>query len=349
MKITDFKYLFALTLPISTYISLENQGIMSWTSLIYAFIFIPIIENVLSTDDNNDHIEDQNRATHFFFDALLYLNLPFVVYMVYLGMINIPMSLNAWDYAGKTISLGIFLGACGINVAHELGHKQNLFSQIAAKLLLAPCYYVHFTLQHNRGHHLNVGTSNDPATAKYNEALPLFWLRSITGTYFQAWQLENQRLNRLNLSRFNKIVKNEMVWNSIIVKLYSTFILAFYGFEGLMIALVIGAISILLLETINYIEHYGLERKLLPNGKYERVEIFHSWNSNHPIGRILLYELTRHADHHYKANKKYQSLLHYDDSPQLPLGYPASMLLSLIPHLWFKKMNPLVDAIRNNQ
>lgn len=349
MKITDLKYLLAFTLPVSTYISLQFNGIFSWTTILYAFVFIPILENVLSLDDNNDEEKDENRASSLFFDALLYLNLPLVILMLYLGFKFIPESYNYMDYAGKIFSLGIFLGACGINVAHELGHKQNIMAQISAKLLLTPCYYVHFTLQHNRGHHLNVGTESDPATAKYNEALPLFWLRSITGTYFQAWQLENTRIKRLGLTGFEKIYRNEMIWNSLIVKVYSSFILLMFGIDGLIIAILIGIISVMLLETINYIEHYGLERKLLPGGKYERVEIFHSWNSNHQVGRILLYELTRHADHHYKANKKYQSLLHYDDSPQLPMGYPASMLLSLLPYFWFKKMNPLVDAIRNNQ
>ena len=95
----------------------------------------------------------------------------------------------------------------------------------------------------------------------------------------------------------------------------------------------------LLLETVNYIEHYGLLRKKKESGRYERVMEIHSWNSNHVIGRIMLYELTRHSDHHYKTSKKYQVLACHDDSPQMPYGYPTSMVLSLIPPLWFKIMN----------
>jgi alkane 1-monooxygenase len=105
-------------------------------------------------------------------------------------------------------------------------------------------------------------------------------------------------------------------------------------------AFFIALISVLLLESINYIEHYGLMRNKNADGKYERVELHHSWNSDHQMGRIMLYELTRHSDHHYKASKKYQTLKHYDASPQLPYGYPASILIALIPPLWYKVMNP---------
>nr|WP_321539671.1 fatty acid desaturase [Flavobacterium piscinae] len=94
-----------------------------------------------------------------------------------------------------------------------------------------------------------------------------------------------------------------------------------------------------MLETINYIEHYGLKRKKLPSGRYERVTEKHSWNSNHILGRIILYELTRHSDHHYKSTKEYQILECHEESPQLPYGYPTSMVLSFIPPLWFSIMN----------
>ena len=110
-------------------------------------------------------------------------------------------------------------------------------------------------------------------------------------------------------------------------------------------ALIVGTISFLFLETINYIEHYGLQRKKLPSGRYERVQPHHSWNSNHYIGRIVLYELTRHSDHHFKASKKYQLLENITDSPQLPFGYPTSILVAMVPPLWFKLMNSRVPAV----
>jgi alkane 1-monooxygenase len=112
-----------------------------------------------------------------------------------------------------------------------------------------------------------------------------------------------------------------------------------FGTTGLISAVIIGLISILLLEAVNYVEHYGLLRKKDLHGNYERVQIYHSWNSDHVLGRIFLYELTRHSDHHYNSTRPYQILRHHDQSPQLPLGYPGSIVLALVPPWWFKVMN----------
>ena len=137
-------------------------------------------------------------------------------------------------------------------------------------------------------------------------------------------------------------MKNDMLWYTIIQSLYLTSVFYFFGAKTCAFAIAIGVISFLFLETINYIEHYGLLREKLESGRYERVKEVHSWNSNHSIGRIVLYELTRHSDHHFKSSKKYQVLDSYEKSPELPYGYPSSIILSLMPPLWFRKMNPLV-------
>ena len=141
-------------------------------------------------------------------------------------------------------------------------------------------------------------------------------------------------------------IDNAMVQYHLVQAAFLCIVGLTFGVVGLAVAVAVAVVAFLLLETINYIEHYGQQRRKLANGRYERVEVFHSWNSNHELGRVILYELTRHSDHHYKANKKYQVLNHYDQSPQLPLGYPTSMLLSFVPPLWFKKMNPLVRQVQ---
>ena len=133
-----------------------------------------------------------------------------------------------------------------------------------------------------------------------------------------------------------------MLWYTIIQSFYLISVFYFFGAKTCAFAIAIGVISFLFLETINYIEHYGLLREKLESGRYERVKEVHSWNSNHSIGRIVLYELTRHSDHHFKSSKKYQVLDSYEKSPELPYGYPSSIILSLMPPLWFRKMNPLV-------
>jgi alkane 1-monooxygenase len=120
-----------------------------------------------------------------------------------------------------------------------------------------------------------------------------------------------------------------------------------YFFGGLVTIYFLAAalIGILLLETVNYIEHYGLQRKQIAEGKYERALPVHSWNSDHVIGRIMLFELSRHSDHHYLASRKYQVLRHHDNSPQMPTGYPGMIILSLLPPLWFYVMNKRIKKI----
>ena len=130
-----------------------------------------------------------------------------------------------------------------------------------------------------------------------------------------------------------------MFWYAMLQVGYLTTIFLIFGTLGLIVALAAGVVGFLMLETVNYIEHYGLMRKKLPSGRYERVREVHSWNSNHVMGRIVLYELTRHSDHHYKSSKKYQILDYHDISPQMPFGYPTSMVLSFLPPLWFRLMN----------
>jgi alkane 1-monooxygenase len=125
-------------------------------------------------------------------------------------------------------------------------------------------------------------------------------------------------------------------------------ILLVFGWMAMLLFLVTAAIGITLLEVINYVEHYGLQRQEISKGNYEKVQPYHSWNSDHSLGRIILFELTRHADHHYKASRKYQTLRHFDHSPQLPSGYPAMMLLSIIPPMWFQVMNPRVRAVKTS-
>jgi alkane 1-monooxygenase len=241
-----------------------------------------------------------------------------------------------------TLSIGIILGSNGINVAHELGHRSSFIEKMLGKTLLIPSHYTHFFIEHNHGHHLHVSTPEDPSTAKFNQNLYSFWLQSVVGTYKKAWKIQ-LNLNSVNKQSFFSL-KNDMFWFTVIQASYLVVVYFFFGFNGLLFAIFAGVVGFLLLETINYIEHYGLKRNLLTSGRYERVSEKHSWNSNHVLGRIMLYELTRHSDHHYKSQKKYQILEYHDVSPQLPFGYPTSMVLSFVPPLWFAVMNKRIPS-----
>ena len=238
---------------------------------------------------------------------------------------------------GIVLSLGILLATNAINVAHELGHRKTQRERTLSNLLLLPCLYMHFYLEHNFGHHKNVATPEDPATSKKNQSVYHFWITSVLKQYKNAWQIQLSILAKGNHTYFS--FKNDMLWYSIFQLCYLDLCFLFFGTSGLLFALAVGVLSFVFLETINYVEHYGLVRKKLPSGRYERVQTHHSWNSNHIIGRIVLYELTRHSDHHFKASKKYQILENKKESPQLPFGYPTSILLSLVPPLWFWIMN----------
>ena len=338
----DLKYLFAYTVPLASFVSVMGGGIMTLTAPFYVFIFIPVLEMLLKDYDmhyTND--EKEKRRYNRFFDVLLYLNIPFVFLILFFGFYQLfTNNYSSLEYFGIVLSLGILLATNAINVAHELGHRTNTFDRSLAKLLLLPCLYMHFYLEHNFGHHKNVATPQDPATSRLNQNVYGFWITSVIKQYRNAWQIQLKLLNQHQYSFFS--IKNDMLFYHLFQFSYLAIIYAYLGTFVLLCAIIVGAISFLFLETINYIEHYGLQRKKLPSGRYERVQPHHSWNSNHYIGRIVLYELTRHSDHHYKASKKYQLLENITDSPQLPFGYPTSILLAMLPPLWFRVMNPRV-------
>ena len=333
------KYLLAYSIPFVGVLGIYYGGIWSYAALLFAFVVLPIAELLLPINEkNHTEIEGGEKLKNVLFDILLYLNLPIVIVSIVFTLYKITHAdLSLFEIIGTTISLGIILGANGINVAHELGHRPNLMERILGKLLLIPSHYTHFFIEHNHGHHLHVSTPEDPSTAKYNQNLYAFWYQTITGTYTKAWKIQKNLNQMENRSWF--AIKSDMFWFTIIQISYLLLIYYFFGNVGFIVALLAGIVGFLLLETINYIEHYGLKRIQLSSGRYERVSEKHSWNSNHVLGRIMLYELTRHSDHHYKSQKKYQILEYHDVSPQMPYGYPTSIVLSFFPPLWFAVMN----------
>ena len=252
------------------------------------------------------------------------------------------VNLSAIEAVGLVVSIGMVLTTNGINVAHELGHRQESKDRFLSKALLLPCLYMHFYIEHNHSHHLNAATKEDPATARYNQTLYSFWVTSTVRQYFGAWKVQMRLLKNYNRSFFS--FYNDVFWYFIIQFVYILCVYLIFGVLGLGLAIAAGVVSFLFLETVNYIEHYGLLRSKNASGRYERVQKIHSWNSNHVVGRIILYELTRHSDHHYKSSKKYQVLESHKESPILPFGYPTSMVLAMIPPLWFRIMNKRVPA-----
>jgi len=337
----DLKYLFAYTIPISVIISIKFHGIFSLTTLFYAYGLIPFLELVINDNKNEEsEVVISSPFKNFIFDILLYINVPIVILVLGYGFWSLNNSnLLIYEQIGIVFSLGVLLATNGINVAHELGHRSSVFEKTLSKLLLMFSLYMHFFIEHNLGHHKNVATKLDPASAKYNQSLYDFWITSTLGQYKNAWTIQLKKLKEFRFFSF----KNELLIFCFIQGGYLFFLYFIWGYYGVFYGVIVAVISFLMLETINYIEHYGLKREKSSSGRYERVQTHHSWNSNHQIGRIVLYELTRHSDHHFKSSKKYQFLENKIESPQLPFGYPASMILAMIPFLWFSIMNKHIE------
>ena len=342
MKWKETKYLLAYIAPATAFAAIYFQGFWSFSTVYFAFAFVPLMELVLPYSEKNlTNEEESSKLANIAFDWLLYSNIPILYILLWYYFSTIATGgMATYEMIGMTMSVGIIVGTIGINVAHELGHRVKKYEQTMSKILLLSALYMHFFIEHNRGHHKNIATDEDPASARLGENLYSFWLRSTVGSYLNAWQLEAERLGRKNLSSLS--LKNEMLVFQIIQVAYLIAIGLVFGWVVIPFAIAVAITGFLLLETVNYIEHYGLRRKKLPSGRYENVTMHHSWNSNHELGRILLYELTRHSDHHFKATRKYQVLRHFDESPQLPFGYPGSMIMSLIPPVWFRVMNKKV-------
>lgn len=334
-----FQYLSILSLPLSVYISFTSYGWLTYFPLILFFVGVPLLELLFSPDATNfTKEEEQEEKDNPIYTGLLYAMIPIQIFFLiyFFNVIQDPL-LSTSDLVGRVLAMGLMCGVIGINVGHELGHRNNRVDEFFGELLLLTAFNTHFLPYHNAGHHYNVATPDDAATARKNEVLYLFWFRSHFTSYIQAWQLENTRMQQEGNPWFH--YKNRMVIYTITTLLFLSSIYYFLGLFAFLCFVGAAVFGITLLETVNYIEHYGLLRSKNEHGRYERVKRIHSWNSDHVIGKMLLFNLSRHSDHHYNGSKHYQLLKSLPESPQMPTGYPGMMLLSLIPPLWFWLMN----------
>lgn len=341
----SLKFLTVLLLPISVYISFTSNGFLTFLPLLLFFGVVPILEFFFTPTSGNfnkeqEKIEKENKT----YTYILYLMIPIQIYFLFFffEVIQEP-NLTSTQLIGRVIGMGLMCGTLGINIGHELGHRNNRFDEFLGEILLLSSLDTHFLPYHNAGHHLNVATPNDAASARKNEWIYTFWIRSHFTSYLQAWQLENKRMKLSNRSWFH--IQNRMLIYTLANIMLLTSIFYFYNAFVLVCFLAAAIIGILLLESVNYIEHYGLLRKKNENGRYEKVKRTHSWNSDHVIGKLMLFNLSRHSDHHYNGSKHYQILKSLPESPQMPTGYPGMVISALIPPLWFSIMNKKLEEI----
>ncbi len=347
MNVRFLKYFMVYITPVVVIFSLWMGNLWSYFAVVFLFGLLPFIELFSKGSTQNlTEAEEEIAKKDMKYDLLIYSLVPIqygilLYFLMSMTQENLPLSVRI----GMILAMGMSCGILGINAAHELGHRNTWYEQWMSKSLLLTTLYMHFFIEHNRGHHKNVSTDDDPASAKYGEWIYTFYIRTIIGSWISAWDLEADRLKKSKLPVWS--MHNEMLRFQMIQLILCFTIFGFLGGTVLLSFLSAAFIGIMLLESVNYIEHYGLRRQKI-NQRYERTLPIHSWNSNHPIGRLVLLELSRHSDHHYMANRKYQILRHFDNSPQMPTGYPGMMILALFPPLWFHVMHKRIKNLHSS-
>jgi alkane 1-monooxygenase len=325
-------------------VNLTGSGVFWWIGPMIVYLMIPLLDLLIGDDASNAPEEvvawlEQDR--YYRWITYLFIPLQFATLFVGFWLMTRHGGLPVIDKLGIATTLGM-LNGIAINTAHELGHKKEHLERWFARIALAPCGYGHFFIEHNRGHHVRVATPDDPASSRLGESFWGFWPRTVVGSVQNGWRLEKNRLRRMGKGTWT--LRNDVLNAWAMTLVLWALLVALFGIGILPYLLLQAVLAFSLLEAVNYLEHYGLLRQSLPNGRYERVTPRHSWNNNHLTTNLFLYHLQRHSDHHANPTRRYQALRHFEDSPQLPAGYAAMIVLAYFPPLWRRVMDKRVLA-----
>jgi alkane 1-monooxygenase len=327
-------------LPLSVLIGHLAGGAWNFLAIGLVFGLLPVLDFLVGQNTKNPKEgEEGDLSETRAFRIITWACMPVQVLLVLWGAYVVTHdSLSLLELTGFVLSVGITSGALGINVSHELIHRvNNRLEPFLGRIMLATTCYLHWAIEHVRGHHRTVATPEDPATARRGESFYAFWPRTVIGGLQNAYQLEKERLARQGgaAGAFQNAVHLYLLIEFLIILgLWLSL-----GFGAVLFFLAQSLVAVSLLEAVNYLEHYGMERKKLPDGSYEKVLPSHSWNSGHRLTNYFLFNLQRHSDHHYRPNRRYQILRDFRESPQLPNGYAGMVLLTLVPPLWRKVMD----------
>ncbi len=339
-------WLSLLMLPIA----LTGATVGGWTVLllpVFSWGMFSLLDAVAGLNSDNADLETRDEDLIWYkFVTLIWTPLQFVLLFGLLWYVPRAGHLGIAEKIGLFFGMGVISGTVGINYSHELMHQKDRLERWMGDILLSMVMYSHFRSEHLRVHHPWVATPRDPVTARYNEGFHRFFPRVLIGCYASSWKAEAAMLARRGLPAWHWSNPFWRYWGLQALMLSLALILG--GAEGLALFLWQAFIAIWQLELVNYIEHYGLTRRHLGEGKYEHVLPRHSWNADHRASNWLLINLQRHSDHHYKPDRRFPLLQTYgeDQAPQLPYGYPAMTTMALIPPLWRRVMNPRVRAWR---
>ncbi|PIQ23418.1 alkane 1-monooxygenase [bacterium (Candidatus Blackallbacteria) CG17_big_fil_post_rev_8_21_14_2_50_48_46] len=324
----------------------QQGGVAQFAVPLFVFGLIPVLDLILGHYLHNPSPEESEALLNSLsFRLMTWLQVP-IQYALILGgaWLLSHRDWPLWEQIGFTLSVGICTGGLGITLAHELIHKVNRWERFLGQALLLPVCYLHFYIEHLYGHHRRVATPEDPASARLGETVYRFYFRSVLGSWKSAWGIEGQRLKKREQSVWS--VKNRMLQYFVYSGGLGLGLTLLWGWTALFFYLGQSLVAFSLLEAVNYVEHYGLERQQIREGVYEGVNIRHSWNANFLLTNCLLFMLQRHSDHHAHQSRRYPVLRQFEESPQLPAGYAGMLLLALIPPLWKGVMDPRVRAYR---
>ncbi|MGI5216543.1 alkane 1-monooxygenase [Nocardia sp. CA-290969] len=323
-----------------------------WLGPVLLYLVIPIADLAFGADGANPPDEAMAALENDkYYRYLTYLYLPcqyatliMACYLITaddLSWLGVEGGLQIVDKIGLALTVGV-IGGIGINTAHELGHKKVGLERRLSRIALAQSGYGHFYIEHNRGHHVRVATPEDPASARFGESFWAFWPRTVWGSLRSAWELERTRLRRQDRGPWTR--HNDVLTAWLLTVVLFAALVAVFGVDLLPYLLLQAVMGFSLLESVNYLEHYGLVRQRTGSGRYERPAPTHSWNSDHLVTNIFLYHLQRHSDHHAYPTRRCQTLRSWEQAPELPSGYASMILLAYFPPLWRRVMDKRVLA-----
>jgi alkane 1-monooxygenase len=325
-----------------------GREIMLGIPLLITYVLMPLLDFLIGEDENNPpEIVVAQLEEDRYYRWLTWLTVP----LHFVALIGLAWWVGTHDLSWWAVLIVAYIAGTdsglGLNTGHELGHKHNPLEQWLARLVLAVPAYGHFTVEHGRGHHRWVSTPEDHASSRMGESIYRFALRELPGGIARAWQLETERLAKEKRSAWS--VHNTMLQSYAVTALVQLSLIAAFSWVMLPFLAVHNVVAWWQLTSANYVEHYGLLRAKLPSGQYERPQPHHSWNTNHLVTNLATFHLQRHSDHHAYPSRRYQSLRHFEQLPQLPSGYFGMFTIAYIPALWFKVMDPRLLALPHVQ
>ena len=342
-------WLLSVVYPLLPFVGMAAHKASGWQialglPLLISYGLMPLLDALIGDDRNNppEAVVPQLEEDRYY-RWLTWTTVPlhFVALIGCAWWVG-TQSLSWWAVLMLAYVAGTDSGL-GINTGHELGHKHTAVEQWLARLVLAVPAYGHFTVEHGRGHHRFVSTPEDHASARMGESIYRFALRELPGGIRRAWQLESQRLAQMGQPAWS--LHNTMLQSYAVTLLLQLGLVLAFGWLMLPFLAVHNIVAWWQLTSANYVEHYGLLRQRKPNGEYEAPKPHHSWNTNHLVTNLALFHLQRHSDHHAYPSRRYQSLRHFEQLPQLPSGYFGMFPLAYVPWLWFKVMDHRLLAL----